>query len=155
MKFVVMIAFLVNFVMKGDLYAHCQVPCGIFDDEVRFHEMEEDVATIEKAIKQITELSAQNPVNFNQIVRWVQTKETHADEIARTSTQYFLAQRLKPVDEKDAAARAEYLSKLAMLHEIVVYSMKTKQALDLANVDKLRSVIGSFKNAYQSVPNKK
>ena len=32
------------------LDAHCQVPCGIYDDPARIAELREDATTIEKAI---------------------------------------------------------------------------------------------------------
>ena len=56
------------------LYAHCQIPCGIYDDEARFTLMLEDVTTIEKAMKQITEIGGQDKPNWNQLVRWVGNK---------------------------------------------------------------------------------
>ena len=39
------------------VYAHCQVPCGIYDDDARFGSMLEDQTTIAKAITNIRELS--------------------------------------------------------------------------------------------------
>ena len=36
--------------------AHCEIPCGIYDDEMRFGMMAEHITTIEKSIKQIIEL---------------------------------------------------------------------------------------------------
>ena len=32
-------------------HAHCQVPCGVYTDEMRFGMIEEDLQTIEKAMK--------------------------------------------------------------------------------------------------------
>ena len=40
--------------------AHCQIPCGIYDDQTRIHLMEEHVATIEKSMKQIEAAANQN-----------------------------------------------------------------------------------------------
>ena len=57
-------------------FSHCEIPCGIYGDEMRFAMMKEDIATIEKSMKQIVELSKQASPNHNQIVRWVQNKET-------------------------------------------------------------------------------
>ena len=58
-------------------WAHCQIPCGIYDDPVRFSQLEEHVTTIEKSMKQIVELSGESSPNYNQLVRWVNNKETH------------------------------------------------------------------------------
>jgi len=63
-------------------WPRCQVPCGIYNDQMRFDMISEHIATIEKSIKQITELSAEPKPNMNQIVRWVSNKDEHADQIA-------------------------------------------------------------------------
>ena len=45
----------------------------------------------------INELSADlNPQNFNQMTRWVNTKEEHANKIIHLAADYSLAQRVKP-----------------------------------------------------------
>ena len=129
-------------------FAHCQIPCGIYDDKMRFTMMEEHITTIEKSINQIVELSKESSKNMNQIVRWVMNKEEHADELTNIATYYFLTQRIKPVDKKDAEAYKEYLHKLTLIHEIVVFSMKVKQTTDLANVEKLRKLVADFNTAY-------
>jgi len=64
---------------------HCQVPCGIFDDSKTVAEIKEACATIRKAMVQINELSAtMNAQNFNQMTRWVNTKEEHCCKIITT-----------------------------------------------------------------------
>ena len=37
--------------------AHCQVPCGIYDDAARVAHMYEDAATIEKGMRAMAELA--------------------------------------------------------------------------------------------------
>ena len=39
------------------VYSHCQIPCGIYDDRARFDAIAENAATIEKSMKQMTDLS--------------------------------------------------------------------------------------------------
>jgi len=121
--------------------AHCQIPCGIYDDEMRFEMLEEHITTIEKSMKLIGELSADPGKNANQLVRWVINKETHADEMASIVTKYFLQQRLKLDDPQWAA-------KVKPCHEILFYSMKAKQTTDQANVEKLRAAVKSLKDVY-------
>merc|ERR1712146_630044 len=77
---------------------HCQVPCGIFDDPKMVAELREAVATIRKAMVQINELSAgeMSALSFNQMTRWVNTKEEHAKNIITTIGEYCLCQRVKP-----------------------------------------------------------
>jgi len=130
------------------VYSHCQIPCGIYDDPARFQMLAEHITTIEKSMKQITELSKEEKPNLNQIVRWVQNKEDHADQFSNIVTYYFMAQRLKPTDKTDTGAYEKYLNKLTLLHHMLVYSMKAKQTTDLSNVEKLKTLLAEFKTAY-------
>ena len=132
----------------GPASSHCEIPCGIYGDETRFTMMREDIATIEKSMKQIVELSKQAGPNQNQIVRWVQNKEYHADKIRDVATQYFMAQRVKPALSKGSAEQDAYVHKLKLLHLMVVYSMKCKQTTDLAHVEKLKQLVDRFEKAY-------
>lgn len=132
------------------LFSHCQIPCGIYDDQLRFRMITEDITTVEKAMKQITALSDQPEKNYNQIVRWVQNKEAHADRIAKTVTQYFLMQRVKPIDEKDKPAYQTYIKKLTLAHRVMVQAMKCKQTTDLDEVKQLRSLLTEFREVYFS-----
>ena len=136
-------------VVFGSLaYSHCQVPCGIYGDDARFVTIAEHITTIEKSMKQIEELTAQEPVNANQIVRWVNNKEKHADEISEIVTYYFMAQRVKLPPAGDKKAYNDYVKKLTLLHELLVYSMKAKQTTDLGNVEKLKVTLDKFHHAY-------
>jgi nickel superoxide dismutase len=130
------------------VYSHCQIPCGIYDDPTRFDMLAEHIDTIEKSIKQLTELSKQEESNMNQIVRWVKNKEKHADDFSRIVTYYFLAQRIKPVDKASRQTYEKYITKLTLLHEMLVYSMKAKQATDLSNTEKLRTLLAEFRAVY-------
>lgn len=129
-------------------YSHCQIPCGIYDDPARFNEITEHITTIEKSMKQIVALSAEPSKNANQLIRWVMNKEEHADEIGHIVTFYFMAQRIKLPVEGDTKAYNEYIKKLTLLHEMLVYSMKAKQTMDLSNVEKLRSLLEQFRVVY-------
>ena len=42
----------------------------------------------------------------------------------------------------------QYIKKLVLLHEMLVYSMKSKQTTDLANVEKLKSLPAEFRAVY-------
>jgi nickel superoxide dismutase len=130
------------------LWAHCEIPCGIYGDKGRFQTMEEHIATIEKSIDQINKLSTEGTMNYNQIVRWVNNKEKHATELQHIVSQYFLTQRVKPVEAKETEAFKNYQQKLTLLHKMIVYAMKTKQSLDPANVAELRNLLSSFHSEY-------
>jgi len=136
-------------VVFGSLaYSHCQIPCGIYDDDARFDAIAEHITTIEKSMKLITELSGEDKPNMNQIVRWVNNKDHHADELSEIVTYYFMAQRVKLPAAGDTKAYNEYVKKLTLLHEMLVYSMKSKQTTDLDNVEKLRAALEKFHQAY-------
>ena len=129
-------------------HAHCQIPCGIYGDEMRFQMIEEDIRTVEKGMKEIVALSREGDKNYNQIVRWVNSKEEHAGRIQEIVHQYFMTQRLKPVEKEKTGEYQKYLEKLELLHQMLFYAMKAKQTTDLKYVTKLRSVLGRFKTAY-------
>jgi len=131
-------------------FAHCQVPCGIYDDQARLDALGENITTIERAMKMIGDLSDDAEPNHNQIVRWVEAKNHHADDIAHIVSWYFLQQRVKPADQADAAAHEAYLQKLTILHGMLVQSMKAKQTTDLAHVTELRMLLDEFGKAYMA-----
>ena len=123
----------------GNVLAHCEIPCGIYDDEMRMSLIMEHAGTIEKSMTQINELEKGG--NANQLVRWVTNKETHANEVQHIVSQYFLTQRIK-FDSPD------YDKKLAALHEMLVYAMKCKQTTDVTNVEMLRQAAEKFHKLY-------
>ena len=96
------------------LWAHCEIPCGVYGDDARFAAIEEDLTTIEKSMTQIAALAGQSDAqSANQLARWVANKEEHANKIQHVVTQYFMTQRLKEVEEGDEAMAA-YTDKLVL-----------------------------------------
>ena len=146
--FVFLIACMLILIICSAVHSHCQIPCGIYDDDMRFNMMAEHIATIEKSIQSINELSGQEKPNMNQLVRWIQNKDNHADQLSEVITYYFMAQRLKPAEKTDAAAYEKYLTKLTLLHQMLVTSMKSKQGTDLATTKQLNDLLSQFKKAY-------
>ncbi len=140
---------------KPVVFSHCEIPCGVYDDEMRFTMVEEHITTIEKAMKEIANLSGQQPPNFNQIVRWVTNKEKHAGDIQHIISQYFLTQRVKLVEKEDDNAHKIRTEHLSLCHEILVYAMKTKQTTDISNVEKLKTAVKAFKDSYFKAKAKK
>ena len=129
--------------------AHCQIPCGIYDDELRVQLIEEHITTVEKSMNQIIALGSAESTDYNQLVRWVGNKETHAQEIQDIVTAYFMAQRIKPPKNQDDEDEVnQYLHKLALLHHIQVHAMKAKQSTDLEQIETLRELVAKFRKAY-------
>ena len=116
-------------------YSHCQIPCGIYDDHVRVKTMLEDVATARKAIDLIAELSKKSDMQSNnQIIRWVMSKESHAQNIISTISDYFLTQRVK-------SKQKDYIERLKKHHAVIVAAMKVKQNADMSYIDALEASI--------------
>lgn len=125
----------------GALQAHCEIPCGIYDDRARIQLIAEHADTIEKSMQQIMALQKAEAVDYNQLVRWVVNKEAHADKIQEIVAQYFMTQRIKP----DSAG---YARKIAVLHEMLVAAMKCKQSTELQHVARLRELLKTFDGLY-------
>ena len=134
--------------------SHCQVPCGIYDDDARLALIAEHIKTIAKASKQITAIGSAKQVNHNQLVRWVNNKDKHADELSEIVTYYFMAQRVKPADPTDKKAHAAYVQKLTLLHRMLVASMKAKQNTDPKYTQELAELLDKFTHAYGSKTHK-
>jgi nickel superoxide dismutase len=136
--------------MVNQAYSHCQIPCGIYGDHTRFDMLVEHIQTIEKGMNQINELSKNSSANINQLVRWINNKDKHADEFTEIVTYYFLAQRIKITDSQKTEEFAGYQKKLTLLHQMMVFSMKCKQTTDLKNVEELKSLVSQFEDIYFS-----
>ncbi len=122
--------------------AHCQVPCGIYDDASRLERMMEDATTIEKAVAQMGALAGRDDAQGRQqFARWVTTKEDHASNIISVTGEYFLTQKIKPV-AKGAEGYDAYLKRLADHHAVMVAAMKCKQNAGAAEVASLKEAIG-------------
>ena len=126
-------------------WAHCEIPCGIYDDQARMTLIEEHITTIEKSIKKMMEIQEKQPINYNQLVRWVSNKDHHASALQDIVTQYFMTQRIT-FDAK------KYQEKLVLLHHMLVYGMKCKQTTDLANISALRKLVKEFQLLYFESP---
>ena len=120
--------------------AHCEIPCGIYDDQLRAKLIAEHATTIEKSMNQIMKLS-KNPGDCNQLVRWVSNKESHATQIQHIVSQYFMTQRIKP-------DQAKYTEKLTFLHQMLLAAMKCKQTTEVSHVNDLRTLLKKFEILY-------
>ena len=129
--------------------AHCQVPCGIYDDEARINRLKEDSTTIKKAITSIRELGTKaDSQSFNQAARWVATKEDHASHIIDVVAQYFLTQRVKAVAQ-GADGYDAYLKSLADHHAVMSAAMKCKQNANHEVAASLNAAIDALAKHYQ------
>jgi len=127
--------------------AHCEIPCGIYDDTMRVKMIDEHITTIEKSMNEVMKLQGEKPINYNQLVRWVTNKDNHASKLQEIVTQYFMTQRIKPDTTK-------YQEKLVVLHKMLLQAMKCKQTTDLDHVNMLRSLLKQFEALYFEGPQK-
>ena len=124
------------------LFAHCQIPCGIYSDAMRVIQIKEDLQTIEKSISMINKLSGKyDSQSLNQLNRWVTSKEQHAQNIQNIISQYFLTQRIKQSSKN-------YENELITLHQLLISVMKCKQSVDKINVLKSSELLDNFSEYY-------
>ena len=148
-RYAVTLALVAACMCSSDLYAHCEVPCGIYGDDTRFSAIAEDVQTIEKAMGMIADLAGKDSAqSANQLARWVVTKEEHSNKIQHVVTKYFMTQRLKAPAADNAAAFAAYTNKLVLLHKMLRTAMLCKQSVDTTHPQALHDLLHEFKAAY-------
>lgn len=145
MKFKKILSLLLTLILTSSISeAHCQIPCGIYEDEIKFSKLDEHIETIAKSSDQIRQISSNKPLepqNLQQIIRWTTNKETHAQKVIDEVANYFLAQRIKPDS-------GHYEKKLELLHQIILLSMKSKQNVESDSVKVLAYKLSQFKEIY-------
>ncbi|MEM1441036.1 MAG: superoxide dismutase [Ni] [Verrucomicrobiota bacterium] len=126
-----------------DAKAHCQVPCGIFSDQIEFEKMLEAQTTIAKANVEMAKLIEENtPLAVNQATRWIVTKEEHCKKIISSVAEYFMAQRIKPDAEN-------YEKALLAAHATMRAAMKAKQDPSAEVAEALKESIFDLYRAYE------
>lgn len=122
----------------GSLGAHCQMPCGIYHDDMVYDQIDQYVETMYKGISILKENKRDTDRERNEFIRWVILKEKASDEAASLLTTYFLQQKIKP-DEQDTAKR------LSTVHKLLVDLVLIKQNVDLKFVEAFAKDWDNFK----------
>ena len=131
-----------TFLLPLPTHAHCQIPCGIYDDHARVQSMLEDAATVEKSDKEIAALAGKSDVQSqNQRVRWITNKEKYSQKIIDTICDYFLTQRVKP-NQKD------YVERLKKHHAVIIAAVKAKQNANVKYAESLKKSIETLSQYY-------
>lgn len=122
------------------VYAHCDIPCGIYDP----HQAQLGAKTVLTMVQKINQLPQENPgVNDrNAFVRMVQVKEEHAEickrEILILWTDYF---------------KQEHLEKFPDLHDLVWRTTKlcsdNKRGVDEAKAQELVESIDKIAEIFE------
>ena len=148
-KSVLVVMLLGGLAVSTQARAHCQVPCGIYDDHARIHAMAEDVKTISKAISKLQALAGKTDAqSVNQQIRWTNAKDTHASAIITVVAEYFLTQKIKQAKASDKRAFKVYVARLVACHAVMRAAMKTKQTVDRAAADGLAKAVDALGALY-------
>lgn len=154
--FVVTVVALIAASLTRSAFAHCEMPCGIYDDPLRVQMLREDAVTINKAMEQIVLVTAAHdhekvsPLALNQIARWVSVKEDAAQNIQDAIANYFLTQRVQAVDPGKEGYDA-YIKKLTTNHAVLVAAMKCKQNVDTKYAVQLLGAVEAMSPYYTTV----
>ena len=111
----------------GTVYAHCDVPCGIYETDTMRHAAGTCKVMVAKALAIGEEPT---PDNDNNFIRMVMTKEQHAERV-KHELRVLLGDYFKP----------EHVEKFPDLHDKVWRALKqasaVKQHLSIEECDKL------------------
>lgn len=123
------------------VYAHCDIPCGIYETDTMRHAADTCVRMIEK-IEALPDVKGEKTPEHNNFIRMVNVKERHAqlckDQIYLLWSDYF-----KP----------EHLQKFPDLHDIIWQAAKqcgkVKQTLDMAEAKKLVEMVAGIAKIFE------
>lgn len=109
---------------NSNLGAHCQMPCGVYHDEMVFDQIDQYVETMYKGISIMNTNKFHGVHDWNEVIRWVILKEKESDATANLLTTYFLQQKIK-TGEPDTVKR------LVSCHKLLFLLVAIKQNTDV------------------------
>lgn len=107
------------------LYAHCQMPCGIYHDDMVYDQIDQYIETMAKGITVLTDNKFSTVQERNEFMRWVLEKEQSSDEVAALITKFFLQQKIKPNEGETTTKR------VMAAHKLLFLLVPIKQTVDL------------------------
>lgn len=108
----------------SSLSAHCQMPCGIYHDDMVFDQIDQYVETMYKECNILNNNKFANVHDRLEFTRWVINGENMTDDIAcDIFLKYFLQQKIKP-GESDTP------QKVAIIHKLLFLMVQIKQTCD-------------------------
>lgn len=120
------------------LHSHCQMPCGIYHDEMVYDQVDQFVETAYKAITVLSDSKFATAQERNEFVRWVMQKDKMSDEMASLITTYFLQQKIKPGED-------DTVKRITAAHKLLNYLMTIKQTVDMQYVNAFSEEWDKFK----------
>ncbi len=122
------------------VYAHCDVPCGIYETDTMMHAAATAKRMVEKYIE-IGEVDDENAESMNTAIRCIMTKEKHA-QICKEQLYLLWSDYFKP----------EHLEKFPNLHDkfwqVTKQCGKVKQTLSLEECDKLIDMVHDISHMF-------
>ena len=122
----------------ANLEAHCQMPCGIYHDDMVFDLIDQYVETMIKAVSVMNQTKFETVRQRNEFVRWVIEKDKESNDVANLITSFFLQQKIKP-GEADTAKRLE------SAHKLLALLVSIKQNTDVKIVENFGNEWEKFK----------
>ena len=123
------------------VYAHCDIPCGIYDP----HQAELAARTVARMVELIGQLPKENrsEADMAKFVRCVQIKEQHA-EIVKHEIQVIWSDYFKP----------EHVERYPDIHDrtwkILKLASRNKQTIDAAAAAELEAAVKEFADIFWS-----
>ena len=139
MKKLVWIAVLAtSLCIDNHLIAHCQMPCGIYHDDMVFAQIDQYVETMHKGISIINQGKFVSNNDRNELIRWVMQKDKDSDKVAGIILSYFLQQKIKP-------GESDTIKKLVGAHNLLFLLVAIKQTTDLEMLKEFSKEWDKFK----------
>lgn len=126
---------------RGTLAAHCQMPCGIYHDDMVFGQVDQYIETMYKGMTVINDSAFATVKDRNETIRWVVLKENSSDAVAELIMTYFLQQKIKP-------GEADTPKRLALAHQLLFALVKIKQTADRQLVMEFSKLWDEFKGLF-------
>lgn len=128
---------------SSQLSAHCQMPCGIYDDQLVYDQVDQYYLTMYKAVSALKNSKFETLHDRNQYIRWVMLKNEESDTTAKILTTYFLQQKITPM-----AGDADTQKLVHSIHQLLFYLVIIKQNVDLDIVKQFGKEWENFKQMF-------
>jgi nickel superoxide dismutase len=138
MKRIALLATTLMLLSQSNLSAHCQMPCGIYHDDMVYDQIDQFVETVYKGISVLNESKFATVKDRNEFARWVAEKESSCCETANLITVYFLQQKIKPGED-------DTVKRLTSAHKLLFLLVAIKQNPDLEYVKQFNEEWEKFK----------
>jgi nickel superoxide dismutase len=133
--------FILFSLLHSTLSAHCQMPCGVYHDNMVYDMIDQYVETMYKGMSVLKDSKFHGTHDWNEFIRWVILKEKESDETAKLIMTYFLQQKIKP-------GEADNAKKLESAHKLLFLLVGIKQNTDVKFVKEFLDEWEDFKEMF-------